>query len=449
VSTRLFPEGFLWGASTAAYQIEGAWNEAGKGESIWDRFVRRPGAIENGGTGDVACDHYHRVAEDVALMADLGLRSYRFSISWPRVFPQGRGAANQSGLDFYDRLVDQLLVAGILPNVTLYHWDLPQALQDRGGWPNRDTADWYADYAHAVFERLGDRVPLWSTHNEPGVAAFHGYGYGVHAPGIADDTQAYQAAHHFLLSHGKAVQVFRQGGYRGEIGIVLNLGHLQPASDREADYQAYRRAYEQEVDLFLGPLYRRGYPQALFDWIGPHQPQVQPGDLALIGQPIDFLGVNYYMTSRVAHSRRGGLLKTKATSISAPEWGRTTMGWGVSPAGLTAVLLDIKSRFDNPKLLVTENGCAFPDEPDGEGFVRDKLRIEYLRTHLRAVLDAMAAGANVRGYCVWSLIDNFEWARGYTPRFGLVRVDYETLRRIPKQIAHWYRDVIAHNGANL
>jgi len=449
MSGSVFPKGFLWGAATASYQIEGAWNEAGKGESIWDRFVRRPEAIDNGDRGDVACDHYHRMVEDVGLMADLGLRSYRFSISWPRVFPEGRGAVNQAGLDFYDRLVDRLLAADILPNATLYHWDLPQALQDLGGWPNRETADRFADYAHTVFERMGDRVAFWSTHNEPWVAAFLGYGTGEHAPGITDDRQAYQAAHHLLLSHAKAVQVYRQGGYRGEIGIVLNFSHLEPASDREADQQACRRVYEQQVDLFLGPLFRQGYPPALLEWIGRHQPDVQPGDLELIGQPIDFVGVNYYTTNRVAHARRGGLLQTQGRSISAPGWGRTEMDWGVNPAGLTAVLLDLKTRFNSPRLYVTENGCAFPDEPDGNGQVHDELRIEFLRTHLRAVLEAMEAGADVRGYYVWSLMDNFEWARGYRPRFGLVRVDYSTLRRAPKESALWYRDLITGNGASL
>jgi len=446
VSTRQFPEGFLWGAATAAYQIEGAWDEDGKGESIWDRFTHRPYTIQNGDTGDVACDHYHRMPEDVALMKELGLQSYRFSISWPRVLPEGWGAVNEKGLDFYDRLVDALLDAGIVPNATLNHWDLPQAVQDQGGWPNRDSADWFADYARVMFDRLGDRVSLWATHNEPPVIAFHGYAHGVFAPGIADYSQAYQAAHHLLLAHGKAVQVFRQGGYRGEIGIVVDFQNYRPASDTEADRAACRRARESAAWFFAEPLFTGRYPVTLLDWIGPHAPRVQGGDLALIGQPIDFLGVNHYMTFDVSFDHRGGLLKCAAEQISAPGWGRTEMGWCVNPPGLTAVLLDVKERYGNPKMYVTENGCALKDVPDGDGFVADWGRVNFLRAHLRAVHDAIQAGADVRGYYVWSLMDNFEWASGYEPRFGIVRVNFDTGERTPKQSARWYSDVIANNA---
>jgi beta-glucosidase len=445
MGTRQFPEGFLWGAATAAYQIEGAWNEDGKGESIWDRFTHRPYTIQHGDTGDIACDHYHRMPEDVALMKELGLQSYRFSISWPRVLPWGRGAVNEKGLGFYDRLVDNLLDAGIVPNATLNHWDLPQAIQEEGGWPNRDSADWFADYARVVFDRLGDRVALWATHNEPWVVAFLGYAHGDLAPGIADYSQAYQAAHHLLLAHGKAVQTFRQGGYRGEIGLVLDLQHYQPASGSDADRAACQRAYEQHVALFLAPVFKGHYPEGLFDWIGPHAPHVQGGDMELIALPVDFLGVNHYMTFVVSFAHRGGLLKLSEETVSAPNLGRTEVGWGVNPAGLTAVLLDVKENYGNPKMYVTENGCAVEDVPNAEGFVADWGRVDYLRAHLRAAHDALQAGANLHGYYVWSLLDNFEWAHGYGPRFGIVRVDYETGGRTPKQSARWYGEVMAHS----
>jgi beta-glucosidase len=446
MNTRQFPEGFLWGTATAAYQIEGAWDEDGKGESIWDRFTHRPYTIQNGDTGDVACDHYHRMHEDVALMRALGLQSYRFSVSWPRVVPQGRGAVNEKGLDFYDRLVDNLLEANIAPNVTLNHWDLPQAIQDEGGWPNRDSADWFADYARVMFDRLGDRVAMWATHNEPYVVAFAGYANGDLAPGIADYSQAHQAAHHLLLSHGKAVQVFRQGGCKGEIGIVLDCQHYQSASESDADRAAWQRAYDEHVALFARPIFRGQYPEGLFEWIGPHAPDVHEGDMDLIGQPIDFLGVNYYMTKSVSFDPHDRLLKLAETQLSAPGWGRTEKDWGINPAGLTAVLLDFKERYGNPKVYVTENGCALKDTPDADGFVADWGRVEFLRAHLRAVHDAIQVGADVRGYYVWSLMDNFEWADGYASRFGIVRTDYETLERIPKQSARWYSEVIARNG---
>ncbi len=441
-----FPEGFIWGAAASAYQIEGAWNEDGKGESIWDRFVRRPHNVLNGETGNVACDHYHRMPEDVALMKALGLRSYRFSISWPRVLPLGRGAVNQRGLDFYERLVDRLLAAGILPNAGLNHWDYPQALQEAGGWSNRESADWFADYARLVFDRLGDRVPFWTTHNEPWVIAFLGYGSGVFAPGICDTSQAYRAAHHLLLGHGKAVQVFRQGGYRGEIGIVLNLEHTVPASQSEADQAACGRAYEQNSGLFLEALFRGRYPEALWTWIGPHAPPVQADDFRLIQEPIDFLGVNHYRTEAVSYAQEGGILKAAFAPFSAPGWGQTEMGWGVDPPGLLAVLLDVKERYGSLRVYQTENGCAFRDEPDEAGFVADWSRINFLRDHFRVAHEALEAGIDLRGYYVWSVLDNFEWARGYRPRFGLVRVNYETQERIPKQSARWYSEVIARNG---
>ncbi len=441
-----FPDNFLWGAATAAYQIEGAWNEDGKGESIWDRFSHRRYNVLNGDTGDVACDHYHRFEQDVELMKWLGLKTYRFSVAWTRVLPEGRGPVNSRGLDFYDRLVDSLLAANILPNATLYHWDFPQALQEEGGWPNRDSVDWFADYGRLVFDRLGDRVALWATHNEPWCAAFLGYGNGHHAPGLCDYTQAYQTVHHLLLAHGRAVQVFRQGGYKGQIGIVLNPQHYLPATESEEDRAACQRVYEQGVSLFLEPLCYARYPQALMDWLGPHRPKVQDGDLKLISQPLDFLGVNYYFTESVSQDVDGGILKARSRPYSAPGWSQTDMGWGVNPAGLEAVLLDIKTKYGNPRLYLTENGCAFPDLLDADGAIRDPARLNYLREHFLAAHRALEAGVDLRGYYVWSLLDNFEWAWGYARRFGLFHVDFASQRRAPKASAHWFADVIRRNG---
>lgn len=443
---RKFPENFIWGAATAAYQIEGAWNEDGKGKSIWDSFTHSPYRILNGDTGDVACNHYHLMPSDVDIMQGLGLKSYRFSISWPRVLPSGKGDVNAKGLDFYDRLVDQLLDKNILPNVTLNHWDLPQKLQEKGGWNNRDCTDWFADYAQILFNKLGDRVSFWSTHNEPWVLAFQGYAFGHFAPGIADYSQAYQVAHHLLLSHGKAVKAFRSGNYKGEIGIVLSTTHYQSASEKEEDIAACQRAYEDHIALFLDPLFKGTYPTTLFNWLGSHKPKIEEGDLALIASPIDFLGINYYFTLSVSFDHHGGLLKLKSEPISAPGWGRTEMGWGVNPMGLKAVLLNIKNNYNTPKILITENGCALKDSPDETGFVADWGRVNFLRDHLYAVYDAIASGVNIQGYYVWSLMDNFEWASGFKPRFGLIRVNYETGQRIPKQSATWYQEVISKNG---
>ncbi|MDR3577008.1 MAG: GH1 family beta-glucosidase [Anaerolineaceae bacterium] len=448
MSIQKFPEHFVWGAATSAYQIEGAWQEDGKGESIWDRYSHRPYMIQNGDTGDVACDHYHHMPEDVALMRNLGLKSYRFSISWPRLLPDGRGAVNPKGLGFYDCLLDELLAAGITPMATLNHWDVPQALQDQGGWTNRQMVDWFCEYARMAFEKLGDRVGYWVTHNEPWVIAYLGYKEGVMAPGLADLTLSTRTAHHLLLSHGRTVQLFRQGGYGGKIGMVLNTGHFMPASDSEKDRAACQRAYDQMLGLYLGPLYKGAYPAALLDWLGPHCPPVQADDMAVIGQPADFLGINYYSSSTVAHDPNGGFWRNAQNPISAPGWGRTTVNWGVYPAGLTAVLLDIKENYGNPPMFVTENGAAFEDTADADGFVADWGRVNYLRAHLMAVKQAIQAGADLKGYYVWSLLDNFEWSQGYKPRFGIVRVDFATGRRIPKQSAAWYRDVIARNGVD-
>jgi beta-glucosidase len=446
LTTLEFPSDFLWGAATSAYQIEGAHNEDGKGESIWDRFVRWPAHVISGDTGDTACDHYHRMPQDVALISDLGVPCYSFTISWPRVLPLGRGAVNAKGLDFYSRLVDELLAAGIRPKATLYHWDFPQALQELGGWANRDAVEWFGEYARIMFDRLGDRVHLWATHNEPWVAAFLGYATGQHAPGICDYSAAYQTAHHLLLAHGRAVQVFRQGDYEGQIGLILNLNGIIPASDDEQDRAAAQRVRNETHALFLDPVFKGTYPQALFDYVGPHRPSIEPGDLQVIHQPIDYLGLNYYNSDYVAFDIHGGLNKARLIPYSAPGMGRTEMNWGIHPGGLKGEVLHIKEEYGNPTMYITENGCALPDAPDDLGFVADWDRIDFLRAHLRALHEAIAKGANVHGYFVWSMFDNFEWERGYGPRFGLVRVDYQSLSRTAKQSAYWFRDVIRSNS---
>ncbi len=441
----MFPDDFLWGTAASAYQIEGAWNEDGKGESIWDRFVRLPNRILNGDSGDEACNHYHNMPADVALMKELGIPCYGFSVSWTRVLPEGRGAINPKGLNFYNRLVDTLLEAGIIPKVTLHHWGFPQALQEMGGWPNRDSADWFADFAQVIFDHLSDRVQLWDTINEPWVVAFLGYGAGVQAPGICDATKAYQTAHHLLLAHGKAVQRFRQGGYQGEIGLRLNLNYLIPASDSEDDLAATQRVYDETHSFFLDPVYKGQYPDSFLEWLGPHRPHIEPDDLEIIHNSADYLGLNHYNSDLVHFDIIGGWLKARLTPYSAPSWGRTEMGWGINPAGLKAEVLNIKQNYGNPKVYLAENGCAMPDIPDEHGFVADYDRINYLRAHIIALHESIQKGANVQGYFVWSILDNFEWERGYSKRFGLVRVDTDTLKRIPKQSAYWYRDVIREN----
>ena len=444
-----FPKDFLWGVAASAYQIEGAYNEDGKGESIWDCFTRWPAHILNSDNGDIACDHYHRMPEDVALMKELGIPLYSFTISWSRVIPQGYGAVNEKGLDFYDRLVDELIASNIQPLATLYHWEFPQALEDLGGWPNRDVTDWYADYARVVFEKLADRVKIFSTFCEPWVSAFLGYGTGLHAPGICDFSKAYQTAHHLLLAHGKAVQVYREGGHDGQIGMALNLNGLIPASDSEEDRSATQRVHDETHALFLDPIFNGTHPQALFEYIGPHQPRVQTGDAKIISQPIDFLGLNYYNTDYVEFDLFGGLNKARLIPYSAPGWGRTEMNWGIDPDGIKREVLHVKESYGNPKIYLMENGCAMPDVPDENGFVADWDRINFLRAHIRSLHEAIEEGANVHGYFAWSILDNFEWERGYSRRFGLVRVDYETLERIPKQSAYWYRDVIASNAISI
>ncbi len=438
-----FPKGFVWGTATASYQIEGAATEDGRGESIWDRFSHTPGNVLNGDTGDVADDHYHRWPEDLQLIKALGANAYRFSIAWPRIIPDGIGAVNDAGLDFYERLVDGLLAAGIEPYVTLYHWDLPQALQDRGGWPNRDSVGWFADYAAVVSSRLGDRVRHWITHNEPWVAAFMGYLSGEHAPGIRDAGAALQAAHHLLLSHGQAVPILRQNSDSGvQVGITLNLSWIDPASDQQADAEA-ALCHDGFVNrLFLDPIFKGAYPADVVTLAGGLGLPVEAGDLAQITTPIDFLGVNYYTRSVIAGDPDGGLM---GRQVRPPESQYTEMGWEVYPEGLFKLLRRLHEEYHPVALHITENGCATADCLEG-GRVHDPQRVSYLREHLIQAQRAIASGVPLRGYFVWSLLDNFEWAYGYSRRFGIVYVDYATQARTLKDSALWYKEVIAANG---
>jgi beta-glucosidase len=446
-----FPAGFLWGAATAAYQVEGAAHEGGRGESIWDRFCRVPGAVRGGDTGDVACDHYHRWQEDVAIMRELGLRAYRFSVSWPRVFPTGRGAVNRAGLDFYDSLVDALLGAGIMPAATLYHWDLPQALQEKGGWTNRDTASWFADYAAAVCARLGDRVGAWMTINEPQVAAFCGHHEGVHAPGLRDLPAAVQAAHVLLLAHGRAAQACRQASSaRLRIGIALDLHPVYPDRDSDADEEAARMADVQANRWYLDPLLRGVYPPELLSAYtkAGAAPRIEPDDLPLIfAQRPDFIGVNYYFPQRVRADRKDRVLGF--SNVDPHDVDTTDMGWEIYPRGLSDILGRLRKDYDDPAMMITENGAAFADAPNERGQIQDDDRIRYLAGHLEELGNAMAAGARVEAYFLWSLMDNFEWAQGYSKRFGIIHVNNVTQARTWKKSAEWYREVIASNGTFL
>lgn len=450
-----FPEGFVWGAATSAYQIEGAWNEDGKGESIWDRFAHTPGKIANGDVGDIACDHYHRWREDVALMHELGLQAYRFSISWPRILPQGRGAINRRGLDFYDRLVDELLAVGIEPYVTLYHWDLPQALQDEGGWPQHSTAEAFIQYAEVVSRTLGDRVKHWITHNEPAIAAYLGHWWGQHAPGWQDAAAALAATHHLLLSHGWAVPIIRQHSPHAEVGITLDPIPAEPASPSRADYEAARSFDGLFNRWFLDPLYGRQYPadmvaeyRAAGYFPADGMPWVQPGDMDAIAVPTDFLGINYY-TRSVLRSDKVPEEENAPRTIVIDEARKTDMDWEIYPRGLLELIARISFSYRPRKIYITENGASYGDGPDAEGRIHDERRIAYLREHFAAMHQLISCGVPLAGYFVWSLLDNFEWAEGYRQRFGIVWVDFATQQRLPKDSAWWYRRVIEQNGPEI
>lgn len=449
----MFPPGFLWGAATSAYQIEGAVGEDGRGPSIWDVFSHAPGNVAGGDTGDVATDHYHRAHSHVALMADLGLRIYRFSVSWPRVQPDGAGAINRRGLDFYSRLVDALTERGITPMLTLYHWDLPAALQERGGWINRDTAGRFADYAATVHRALGDRVRLWITINEPWCVAFLGYSAGLHAPGVTDPAAALAAAHHLLLGHGLAVQAMRAEHtlVKPQLSIALNLAPVRRAPESPEPGPA-RRVDGLRNRLFLEPILLGRYPpdvvedtRLISDW-----GFVGGDDLTIAATPVDWLGVNYYTPVVVAGvtdpaDEPSAYPGCEDVVLGCPEGPVTTMGWPIDPAGLYELLVDLHQRYPGVPLVVTESGAAF-DDVVTDGRVRDAQRIRFLDQHLRAAHAAIRRGVDLRGYVVWSLLDNFEWTAGYQPRFGLVYVDRHSQQLIPKDSAYWYRDVMRHNA---
>lgn len=436
-----FPADFLWGTATAAYQIEGAVDEDGRGPSTWDTFCAEPGRVRDGHTGEVACDHYHRYREDVAIMAELGLNAYRFSVSWSRVQPGGSGAPNTKGLDFYDRLVDELAAHGITPFLTLHHWDLPQELEDAGGWLARDTAYRFADYTQIVHARLGDRVAHWTTLNEPFVQMAFGYALGVHAPGKALLMDALPAAHHLLLAHGLGTAALRAAG-APQVLLTNNHTPVRPASTDPADTAAAAAYDALHNRLFLDPVFQGRYPDLTAYGVS-EVPGVADGDLDLISAPLDGFGVNYYNPTRIAapEGPDAALPFTDAGITGVP---RTGFDWPVVPEGLTDLLVDLNTRYDLPPVYITENGCSYPDPDPGpsDTTVPDPERIAYLDGHIRAVAAARAAGVDVRGYLVWSLLDNFEWAEGYHQRFGLVHVDFATRKRTPKASAHWYRNLI-------
>jgi beta-glucosidase len=431
-----FDSHFLFGTSTASYQIEGAVSEDGRGPSIWDTFCRTPGKVENGDTGDIACDHYHRYKEDVKLMADLGVGAYRFSVAWPRVQPSGSGKVNPAGIDFYDRLVDELLANQVEPWACLYHWDLPQALQDRGGWTNRDIVSWYTDYALIVTDQLGDRVKHWITLNEPAISAYLGYYRGIHAPGIKDSHRFFAAMHHLNLAQGFAWTAMRSAGGDWLLGTVVSLS---PAIPEKPDAQEAANRHDAIVNwAYTDPVLTGAYPQYLQPFV---EPFVQANDLESIRHPLDFLGVNYYFPTRIenAPETEFGFKAVEAPAESA----KTGLNWEIRPDSFEALLKTLHTRYPLPPLYITENGVAYRDEVDPSGFSDDQNRIQYISSHLQAVKNAKDSGVDVRGYFTWSLLDNFEWAYGYWPRFGLVRVDYSTLKRTPKASFNWMKEQLS------
>jgi len=445
--TTRFPKDFLWGAATSAYQVEGSPLADGAGANIWHRFSHTPGRVKNGDTGDVACDHYRRYPEDVEWMTRLGLGSYRFSLAWSRILPEGRGRVNPAGIDFYSRLVDLLLERGIQPCVTLFHWDLPAALDDRGGWLNPDIADWFADYAEVAFRALGDRVPMWTTLNEPWVVVDAGYLYGVNAPGHRNLFEAPIAAHHLMRAHGAAVQRYRGIGTQ-RIGLVVNLEPKDAASGSPEDLAAAERADVYMNRQYLDPVFFGRAPDGLREIYGEAWVEFPDADFALIRQPIDFLGINYYTRGVMKHDIATWPMSTIKTKVEGAEHMQT--GWEVHPESLTRALCWVKERYGDIPLYITENGAAF-DDPIPEAGVRieDAPRIAYYREHLLATLEAMRRGVDVRGYFAWSLLDNFEWASGYALRFGLIHVDPATQARTMKASGEYYREVIRTAGASL
>jgi len=442
-----FPDDFLWGAATSAYQIEGSPTADGAGRSIWHRFSHTPGNTYFDQTGDIACDHYRRYKDDVGIMSELGLNSYRFSIAWGRIYPEGTGGVNKKGIDFYSRLVDALLQKGIKPNATLFHWDLPEALDDRGGWLNRDISDWFADYAATMFDALGDRVEMWSTLNEPWVVTDGGYLSGVLAPGHSNLFEPPVATHNLLRAHGSAVERFRstKAAKKGKIGIVVNLEPKYPASESPEDLAAVRRADAYMNRQFLDPVFLGKYPAELREIFGEAWPEWPDEDMRLIKQPIDFLGVNYYTRKVERYHPEHIPLRTK--HVPQPQHIETATNWEVFPEALTRVLLWVNERYGKLPVYITENGAAFYDSPHTiDGRIEDPLRVEYYRQHLRAAHEAMKKGVDLRGYYAWSLLDNYEWSHGYSKRFGIVHVDYETQQRTIKSSGKYYSSVIRSKG---
>jgi beta-glucosidase len=442
-----FPKNFHWGTATASYQIEGAWQEDDKGESIWDRFTHSPGHIRNGDTGDVACDHYHRYLEDVALMRRMNLSSYRFSIAWPRVQPQGRGKPNRKGVGFYDRLTDALLEAGIRPFPTLYHWDLPQALQDEGGWQNRDTASRFAEYAEIMMQALGDRISDWMIFNEPAIFTIMGHLAGIHAPGLKDRNAFVRSSHIVTLAQGDAFRALRSAKPDAKLGTAFSMSFCEPASESKADHDAAERFHRFINAWYLEPALYGRYPEAHLDGVPAEAMGIQDGDMERTRAALDFIGINLYTRTIVAHAPDDPHIGARPVGGAGGDDGpRTDFGWEVWPEALYQMVMRVTRDYDRPTIEITENGCAYNDGPDSRGRIRDTRRIDFYQGYLGALARAMEEGADVRGYHAWTLMDNFEWSEGFAQRFGLVYVDFPSGKRIPKESAHWYAEV-ASQGA--
>ena len=446
--TYIFPKNFIWGAITSSYQIEGAWNEDGKGESIWDRQSHTPEKMKNNVTGDIACDHYHRYQGDIKVMKELGLKSYSFSISWPRIFPTGRGQPNQKGIDFYKKLIDELVANNIKPCITLNHWDLPQKLQDIGGWANRDVTDYFQQYAELMFQNFGEMVPIWLTHSEPWIVAFFGYAsktkYSV-APGLNDFSTALLVSYNLLLSHGKAVQTYRKLGCKGEIGISLDIEHAYPVTKKVEDREATYR-YDGHVHRwFLDPIFNGTFPQDILEWLEERvvMPTINEEDLKIINSPIDFLGVNYYSSNFIRYKDEWPLDFEEGKKGDLPT---NSSGWEIYPEGLYDLLIRLDRDYNGVKIIITENGSCFTDSVTQTGEVIDDERLKFISMNLEQAHRAIKSGVNLAGYYVWSFIDNLEWQYGYEWRFGLVYIDYKTQARIIKKSGHWYRTVMQNNG---
>ncbi len=460
IMRKSFPSGFVWGSATSAYQVEGGWNADGKGPSIWDVFCMIPGKVWNHDNGNIACDHYHRLEEDVALMQSMGIKAYRFSISWPRILPAGRGALNQAGIDFYNRLIDALLAAGIEPWVTLYHWDLPAALEfEIDGWLGEEIPEVFAEYAELCFQHFGDRVKNWITINEAWVVAILGYGHGVFAPGKVSKDMPYRAGHQLLKAHARAVEVYRtryQASQNGKIGITNNCDWREPLTNSPADRAAAQRALEFFLGWFADPVYKGDYPDCMKERLGERLPSFTPEEKALLKGSSDFFGLNHYTTMYASEAKpdagsgsvygNGGLSEDQDVDLSvSADWEMTDMQWAIVPWGCRKLLEWIAARYDNPPVFITENGCAF-DQTPVNGQVQDDARIRFFQGYLTAVHEAIEKGVDVQGYFIWSLLDNFEWASGYSKKFGITYIEEGTLNRIPKASAQWYGEVVRNNG---